>query len=208
MQTIIFDVDGTLISTEDMYMKSLDYTLRQHGIEKPYSEIRSVFGLPGYESLIHLKVPNPDAVLVEWKGNVNDFADGIHLYNGIFEMLSGLKDNGQTLGIVTSNTPDEFAIHHDQYKIEQFFSDFVFAGMTSNMKPFADPILLAMQNLKANPKEAIYIGDSVHDMGAAHNAGIKFGMAAWGVPNQDVFENQADVVFETPKDLLEWMQLN
>ena len=51
----------------------------------------------------------------------------------------------------------------------------------------------------------MYIGDSVHDMQAAHNAGIKFGMAAWGVRDQSVFNNQADMVFETPSDLLAYM---
>ncbi|MBD9095438.1 MAG: inorganic diphosphatase, partial [Weissella confusa] len=40
------------------------------------------------------------------------------------------------------------------------------------------------------------------DMHAAHNAGIKFGMASWGVRDRAVFNDEADIIFETPAGIL------
>ena len=43
MKTVIFDVDGTLLSTESMYMQSLIQTFRDRGIEKSYEEVYKIF---------------------------------------------------------------------------------------------------------------------------------------------------------------------
>lgn len=202
METIIFDVDGTLISTETMYMKSLDFTLRAYGIEKSYDELYSVFGLPSLDSLIKLGIENPTVIQQEWQHHYHDFWQEVHLFDDIQLLLSSLDAAGKQLGIVTSNTPTEYADHADAFDINQYFADFVFAGQTPKMKPAADPILKALADLQADPTTAIYIGDSVHDMAAAHHAGIAFGMAAWGVRDQSVFNDEADYIFAKPADLL------
>lgn len=204
MKSIIFDVDGTLLSTESMYITALSETLKDHGIERSEAELHHVFGLPGPESLEYLKIPNPEIIQADWVNRLDDFRDSIFLYPEVLKMLDQLQKEQNKMGIVTSNTPAEFAAHHDRFGIEKFFTDFVFAGMTQKMKPAGDPILLAMNNLDSIPAQTIYIGDSIHDMQAAHNAGIAYGMAAWGVKNRDVFGDQADYIFETPNELVEW----
>ncbi|MDR3190923.1 MAG: HAD family hydrolase [Lactobacillaceae bacterium] len=202
MKTIIFDVDGTLLSTEAMYMKSLDYTLQAHGIQKSYDELYSIFGLPSLDGLIKLGIENPAEMQLAWQGNYHLFWNEVHLFTDIELLLSALKAAGKQLGIVTSNTPEEFADHADEFAINQYFADFVFAGQTPKMKPAADPILKALADLGADKASSIYIGDSIHDMQAAHNAGIPFGMAAWGVRDQSVFKGEADYIFDKPADLL------
>lgn len=204
MKSIIFDVDGTLLSTESMYITALSETLKAHQIERSEAELHHVFGLPGPESLTYLKIPEPAMILADWIARLDDFRDSIFLYPEIFTMLEQLQKAQYKMGIVTSNTPAEFAAHQDRFEIEQFFTDFVFAGMTPQMKPAADPILLAMSNLVSDPKQTIYIGDSIHDMKAAHNAGVAFGMAGWGVLDRTVFENEADYIFESPNDVVKW----
>lgn len=205
MNTVIFDVDGTLLSTESMYMQSLIQTFRDRGIEKSYEEVYKIFGLPSLDGLIRMGVENPEEMQLAWQSHYHDFWHEVKLFDGITEMLSKLKLGGKKLGIVTSNTPEEFDSHSDNFDFKKYFDDFVFAGQTPHMKPAADPILKSLDNLKADKVTAMYIGDSVHDMQAAHNAGIKFGMAAWGVRDQSVFNNQADMVFETPSDLVAYM---
>ncbi|WP_308399039.1 HAD family hydrolase [Weissella thailandensis] len=205
MRTVIFDVDGTLLSTESMYMQSLIQTFRDRGIEKSYEEVYKIFGLPSLDGLIKLGVENPEEMQLAWQSHYHDFWFEVNLFDGITEMLAQLNLNSKQLGIVTSNTPEEFANHSSDFDFVKYFDDFVFAGQTPNMKPAADPILKSLENLDADGTMAMYIGDSVHDMQAAHNAGIKFGMAAWGVRDQSVFNNQADVIFDTPSALVTYV---
>lgn len=202
MKTVVFDVDGTLLSTEGMYMHSLLHTLEQIGISKTYDDVYATFGLPSLDALEAMNIPNPATVQEQWQSHYHDFWDEVKLFDGIYEMLEQLKKKQLTLGIVTSNTPEEYADHSDAFHINHFFDDFVFAGQTPNMKPAADPILKALSDLNADPTDAIYIGDSVHDMKAAHAAGIKFGMAAWGVRDQTIFKEEADYIFTQPIEIL------
>ncbi|UOX37796.1 HAD family hydrolase [Weissella cibaria] len=202
MKSFIFDVDGTLLSTESMYMKSLQQTLEENGIHKAYEELYAIFGLPSLDALIKFGIENPEEMQRQWQDHYHDFWDMVQLFAGVTDMLADLKATGVQLGIVTSNTPEEFADHADAFGINGYFDDFVFAGQTPKMKPAADPILKSMADLKATPETSIYIGDSVHDMHAAHNAGIKFGMAAWGVRDRAVFNDEAEFIFETPADIL------
>ncbi|SCB71673.1 HAD family hydrolase [Weissella bombi] len=205
MKTIIFDMDGTLLSTEAMYMQSLIQTFKDRGIEKSYEEVYKVFGLPSLDSLIKLEAPEPEKMQLEWQNHYPDFWYEVKVFPGINKMLSGLKVNDFTLGIVTSNTKEEFMENTSQFDFPKYFEDFVFAGETPKMKPAADPILKSLNDLQAVPQSSMYIGDSIHDMQAAHNAGIKFGMAAWGVRDRKVFDNQADYIFEEPQELYDFV---
>ncbi|MFL1695265.1 HAD family hydrolase [Weissella kandleri] len=200
METIIFDVDGTLLSTEQMYIQALSVALEQLGIQRSAADLHHTFGLPGPAALAYLEIDNPKEVTTKWTSLLDDYRDQIYMYNGVALMLEQLAHKHQ-LGIATSNSPEEFAAHHDRFKIEQYFKTFVFAGMTPKMKPAGDPVLLAMHNLKGQADTTIYIGDTIHDLQAAHNAGVAFGLAAWGVDDITPF-TEAEYIFQTPDELV------
>lgn len=199
MQTIIYDVDGTLLSTESMYMHSLQKTLAELGQPKTYEEVYQTFGLPSLEALKFLNISDAQTVQLKWQSHYHDFWEEVDLFDGVSTMLQTLAHQ-YDLGIVTSNTAAEFNDHADTFDINRYFKTFVFAGMTPRMKPYGDPIELAINNLSASPETTIYIGDSVHDMYAAHAAGVEFGLAAWGVRDQSKFAD-AEYRFASPMEL-------
>ncbi|GAK31262.1 possible inorganic pyrophosphatase [Weissella oryzae SG25] len=205
MQTIIFDVDGTLLSTESMYMHSLQHTLAEIGLPKSYAEVYQTFGLPSLDALEFLAIPNAPTVQLKWQQHYHDFWDEVKLFDGVSAMLTGLQAQQFNLGIVTSNTAAEYNDHADAFDINRYFTSFVFAGMTKRMKPFADPIEKALADLATKPTESLYIGDSIHDMQAAHAAGVDFGLAAWGAHDKSKFA-EADYIFESPLELLAEVQ--
>lgn len=202
-KNFIFDVDGTLLNTESMYMKSLQVTLEAHGIHKTYAEVYAIFGLPSLDALEVFGVENPEAMQKEWQSHYHDFWNEVALFDGADELLAHLHANDAAqLAIVTSNTKQEFEDHLDQFDIDRYFDAFTFAGETAHMKPFPDPILRSMELLDAIPDTAIYIGDSVHDMKAAHAAGIDFGLAAWGIQDIEKFNDDQEYTFKKPADIL------
>lgn len=200
MNAFVFDVDGTLLNTEKMYMLSLQHTLKENGFDLTYGDVYRSFGLPSYEALQFLEIPNPEKIQKEWQSHYHDFWDEVDVFPGIQDVLAKLAES-HSVGLVTSNTAEEYADHANAFGIDQYFDAFVFAGQTPRMKPFADPIEKAMTDLKVEPNETIYIGDSVHDMQAAHNASAKFGLAGWGTKERDLFEH-ADYIFEVPADIM------
>lgn len=204
MKNFIFDVDGTLLDTEAMYMKALDKVLRQHQIKHPYSELAQTFGITSLDALKHLKVPADliQPILNEWAQAIPEFQPLVHVYDGIEKMLADLKAQPTTqLAIMTSKQTFEFKRDVTPLGLDKYFSQFVFFEDAKRGKPAPDPILVAMDRLNADPEETIYIGDTKFDGQAAHAAGIKFGLVAWG-DGQTSTVDGADYTFTTPEELL------
>lgn len=102
MKTFIFDVDGTLLDTEAMYMKSLQAILHERGIEQSYAELATTFGIPSKDALIRLNVPDIEGVLAEWGPRTQDYRDTVAIYDGIPVALEQLRSAGAQLAIMTS----------------------------------------------------------------------------------------------------------
>lgn len=204
MKNFIFDVDGTLLDTEAMYMKALDKVLRQHHIMHPYSELAETFGITSLDALKRLKVPANliQPILSEWAQTIPEFQPLTHVYDGIEGMLSALSQQpGTQLAIMTSKQTYEFKRDVTPLGLDKYFSQFVFFEDAKRGKPAPDPILVAIDRLKADPRETIYIGDTQYDLQAAHAAGVKFGLVVWQAkPSKRLAD--ADYVFTAPKDIL------
>jgi len=69
-KAIIFDVDGTLIDTEEAVLTALQETLSEEaGMEKSLDELHSIFGIPGMTALKEMEVENPEDVRNVWLKN-------------------------------------------------------------------------------------------------------------------------------------------
>ncbi|MFC6253096.1 HAD family hydrolase [Secundilactobacillus hailunensis] len=204
MKNFIFDVDGTLLDTEAMYMKALDKVLRQHQISHPYSELAQTFGIPSLDALKQLNVPTDmlQPILNEWAQAIPEFQSLAHVYDGIEAMLKQLSKQSDTqLAIMTSKQKYEFKRDVTPLGLDQYFSEFVFFEDAKRGKPAPDPILVAMNRLQADPAETVYIGDTQYDLQAAHAAGVKFGLVLWGNRTPQGVDD-ADYRLTSPKEML------
>ena len=104
MKSFIFDVDGTLLSTESMYMKSLQQTLEENGIHKAYEELYAIFGLPSLDALIKFGIENPEEMQRQWQDHYHDFWDEVQLFAGVTDMLADLKATGVYSGVLSHQT--------------------------------------------------------------------------------------------------------
>ncbi|KRM75483.1 HAD family hydrolase [Secundilactobacillus collinoides] len=204
MKTFIFDIDGTLLDTESMYMKALDKVMIDHNLPHTYEALTKTFGITSLDALKQLKVPAEQipTILQEWADEIPNHQDEVRLYTGIEAMLKQLHATpGIDLAIMTSKQKYEFERDVTPLGLDQYFSQFVFFEDTKRGKPAPDPILLAMKRAQADPDETVYIGDTQYDLQAAHAAGIKFGLVAWGAKNQRGV-SEADYVLAFPEEIL------
>ncbi len=204
MKTFIFDIDGTLLDTESMYMKALDKVMIAHDLPHTYEALTKTFGITSLDALKQLKVPAEQipTILQEWADEIPNHQDEVRLYTGIEAMLKQLHATpGIDLAIMTSKQKFEFERDVTPLGLDKYFSQFVFFEDTKRGKPAPDPILLAMKRAQADPDETVYIGDTQYDLQAAHAAGIKFGLVAWGAKNQRGV-SEADYVLAFPEEIL------
>lgn len=210
--TIVFDLDGTLLDTLKDLTNCVNYALRQGGFpEREEREIRSFLG-NGIRRLMELSVPEnlPEE---EFESVFRIFREYYtehcriytRPYDGIMELLHGLKEKGYRMAIV-SNKLDEAV----QELNRDFFADYMTAviGQTDGMakKPAPDGVLAVLKQLGGS-KSALYVGDSEVDFETAVNSGLDCVLVSWGFRDRDRLEKfPASALIDQPEQLLSWLQ--
>ena len=199
---IIFDIDGTLIDTEEAILQSLQDTVREmlhKDIEKP--ELKVALGIPGSVALRTLGITDTERANARWNEHLLKYKSRIRLFDGIPELLGNLKMNGYRLGIVTSKTRDEYmADFAVPFELSDYFDTVICVENAARPKPSPDPLLAYLNASDANAEDALYIGDTLYDSLCAQNTGVNFGLAVWG--NATVQGVPADYLFKRPADIL------
>lgn len=185
-QTIIFDLDGTLLNTLDDLAAATNYALEQHKMPaRSTDEVRRFIG-NGIHKLIERAVPQgtlqkaQEAVFASFNDYYKDHcADSTRPYEGTLKLLEDLRNAGCKTAIV-SNKAD----YGVQALAAQYFAGCLDAACGERTgiarKPAPDMLLAIMQQLAATPDTTIYIGDSDTDLETAKNAGIDCIGACWG----------------------------
>ncbi len=92
----------------------------------------------------------------------------------VVEMLQGLKDLGLKLGII-SNTAALYQVFDtlEEYGIRGFFDDVTLSSVTGLRKPCPDIFFVSARQLRVDPKNCVYVGDTVsRDITGSKRAGF------------------------------------
>jgi pyrophosphatase PpaX len=182
-QTVLFDLDGTLIDSGAMILASMRHaTSSVLGRAIPDEELMATVGGPGLVAQMRAL----DA------SRVDDLVEAYRLHNealhaqlepcvGIEDALAELRRQGRRLGIVTAKRHATVQLAFEVLpQLEPFFDVVVGAEDTERHKPHPEPLLLALERLDGRPDQAAYVGDSPFDVRAAKAAGIAAIAVSWG----------------------------
>jgi len=216
IRCVLFDLDGTLVDTWDLYVEAYTRALEPHvgrrlTLEelialRPNSELRLLQrGAAGSDvGLVHREF------LRHYRALHRTHFGGP--YPGVREMLAVLRSSGMRLGIVTGKSHGAWEITAEASDLGAF-EVVVTDEDTKEAKPDPEGLVLALDRLGVQASEAIYVGDSVGDAQAARAADLRFGVALWPkAPHErDAFLAQVRAVgvwaeLSVPKDLVAILQ--
>jgi phosphoglycolate phosphatase len=176
---VIFDFDGTLADTSQVFVEAFDKAAPAVGAV-PYkrNEAAMLKQLDAYDVLQYHGV-QPDRVprFIElMRLEMSSRISGIQLFPNVLSVLSELVSGGHTLAVVTSNSRETVtAVIGEEF--DKLFSTTCFntpiAGKEEALKK------LAFES-KVAPSAAYYVGDELRDFRAASAAGINFIGVSWG----------------------------
>lgn len=168
---ILFDWDGTIAKTLDIWMEALRETLERSGysltdeqIGADYELFRSRFG--------HIGTDDIDRIIDEALLLSNENLPSVKLYEGHLEAISALKQAGKQLGVVTTSAHSAIDQLLSKHAMTELFDVLVGGDDVLNQKPHAEPINRAINELSAVKPRTIMVGDSDKDIISARNAGI------------------------------------
>ncbi|MGF1472067.1 MAG: HAD family hydrolase [Rubrobacteraceae bacterium] len=199
----LFDFDGTLVDTTELIYQSLRRASREVlGHEPPRERLMANVGQP---------LPQQMKVLVEKEAAASGETDGLaeellavyQRYNeelhedlikefpGVDEELIRLREAGVKVTIVTSKRRSSVELATKTFRgLGEAADHFVTMEDTEEHKPQPAPLLRSLELLGDVPaEEAAYVGDSPHDVEAAHAAGVTSVAISWGAFPEEVLQS-------------------
>lgn len=205
IKAILFDLDGTLIDTNNLIIKSFKHTFKTHlDIEVDEKIIVNFFGEPLATSLKPYDEENVDKMIKIYR----EFNEKNHDvltkgFIGIEEALKELKSLGIKLAIVTSKRRLLAERGLDLFNIKQYFNFIVTPEDTKLHKPNGEPVLKACELLKVVPTETIMVGDSHNDILCGKNAGSKTCLVEYTIlAMEELSKYNPDYIIKDLKELV------
>lgn len=211
--TVIFDLDGTLLNTLEDLAASTNAALRMHGFpERTTDEVRQFVG-NGVARLIAQAVPagtketETERCLADFKAHyAAHMEEHTAPYPGISELLSSLKEKGYRTAIV-SNKFDAAVKNLSSQYFGELVDEAIGESETVQKKPAPDSVFRAMELLGKKPEHCVYVGDSDVDVKTAKNSGIPCIGVTWGFRSRQVLLDAGCIWFaDTAEELLQILE--
>ncbi|TCO76439.1 pyrophosphatase PpaX [Marinisporobacter balticus] len=203
--TILFDLDGTLLDTNELIIQSFQHTYNKHlDKEFPREKIIQTFGEILKITLDRECIGCSEEAIKTYRDFQNlNFKNFITMHTGVKEGLVFLHKKGYKLGVVTSRLNESARRGLKLFDLEKYFGTIVGANDTDKHKPDAEPVILALKTLNSKPQETMMVGDSPYDILCAKNAGILSVAVGWSaLPRAMYMEHDPDYVVERMEELI------
>jgi len=208
IKTVLFDFDGTLVDTNGLIVDSWRHTvMTMAGRDIGDDEIRTTLGELLIDSMRRI-LPEADAgeALEVYRVYQRElFLDRIRLFDGAEETLRALKEAGYKVALVTSRMKGSTEKGLAHFGLDGFFDAILTASDADKAKPDPEPLLMILETIASGPEEAIYIGDTVHDIEAGLAAGVFTILVDWSFalpPEERAGAPEPDMVIKGLKDVL------
>jgi pyrophosphatase PpaX len=204
---VLFDLDGTLIDSGPIILASMQHAVRSVlDREIPPAELQMTIGGQGIVAQMTAIDPDHvDELLQAYKEHNDGLHETLEAFDELLALLPGLKAEGRKLGIVTAKRHRTVGLALDRFPALASAFDVVVAFEdTSRHKPDPEPVLLAVEKLVGTPGEAVYVGDSPFDIGAAKAAGVFSVAVGWGGIHSEerLLAEEPDAFVHAPEELL------
>ncbi len=205
IRTILFDLDGTLIDTNELIIASFTHTIEQYG-NRPYSreEILDFIGPPLKDSMDKIDPDRADELMHTYrKHNIENHDAYVKAYEGVVDTIKSLKEAGFKLGIVTTKMRTTVTMGLELTGLDGLFDTIITLDDVTNAKPHPEPIVKALEELNSAASEALMVGDNIHDIEGGKNAGTRTAGVAWTVKGREVLDQlHPDFMLDHMSDLL------
>ncbi len=212
-RSVILDVDGTLVASNDAHAHAWVEALAGHGRRVELSRVRPLIGMGGDKLLQALVGLSPDsedaqAIMASRRRIFQDrYLPSVEPTPGAHRLLEWFRDERLTLVVATSARADEV---HDLLRIAnatKLMEAVVTADDVDLSKPDPDTVREAVKRTRCPAHEVVMLADTPYDLEAAGRAGIGLiGLRCGGWGDADL--SGAIAVYDDPQDLLDRYDLS
>ena len=205
-KAVFLDIDGTLMDTNYLHIEAWARAFEEVGARPPRSRIHHEVG-KGSDKLIPEFVEDGKAERVselhsEYYAELQERG---HPLPGAKEFVASLAERGYEVWLATSAKPEELEHHMQELGAEGKIAWVVSSDEAEESKPAPDIFGLALERAGISPEDAVVVGDSVWDVEAAKDAGVRAaaGMTGGAFSRAELEEAGAYAVYDDCHELLD-----
>lgn len=208
IRAVLYDFDGTLADTTELVMECYRHTMQRHlGEVPPTEEWLRGFGTPLEVQINRFARSAAERrdMLETYRWFQEEQAERlVRPFEGALETLDTLRARGFELAIVTSRHRESTLRGIDLCGLTDRFREIVTPEDVAAPKPHPEPVLHALARLGVEPEEAVFVGDSPHDMASGREAGTETAAALWGPFAREALEAERPThLLNHPSDVLD-----
>jgi HAD superfamily hydrolase (TIGR01662 family) len=219
IRAVIFDIDGTLVDTFEVYQKVFNQGIEPYGATPVAQEVLREYLAKGLSlrQILQNAIPSiDDDIYARCRADImNRFReaeiDDVKPFPGAVELFGHLQQKGIKIGIATgrmSSNEDEWT-RFKRMGLDGYISAIVTSKEMQYRKPAPDVIIECAKRLKISPENCIVIGDTVADIHAAKSAGSLSAAVTTGHEGEDnLLKERPDIIFNSLSDLFVYLEEN
>lgn len=203
----IFDVDGTLINSNDAHARAWVAALAEAGVEVSFSETRLLIGMGGDKLLPTLANVDESSALGK---RISERRSEIFMqqhfptlspFPKARELLQAMQSSGIQLAIASSAKKEELRPFLELARVDDLLTGVTSSSDAARSKPDPDIVRAALAQLGLPPDDVLMVGDTPYDIEAAARSGLRtVAFRCGGRSDHDL--NAAIAIYDGPADLL------
>jgi HAD superfamily hydrolase (TIGR01549 family) len=211
IKAVIFDIDGTLIDSNDAHAESFVAAFKKFGKTVPFVEMKWLIGmgadkiLEKYLTEKEIKDFGEDLTDYRKKIFLQDYLPELKPFPKMRKLLEMIRADGKRISLASSASGEELEKYHELLKIDDLLDKETSSDDAEESKPEPDIFLAALRKLKnVEKREALVIGDTPYDAEAATKANLKIiGVKSGGWSRERLLEKGCLKVYENIGEIFE-----
>lgn len=196
---LLFDLDGTLVDSIELILNSGRFAFEDYAGQAPTDEEwRALIGRPLVDSFREFVPHEPEVqrLIGRYREYQLEHHDRlVRAYDGIVQVIRDFAAAGHPMALVTSKSDwlARRALVH--VGLDEAIPVLVGCDSCTKHKPHPEPVERALALLRAEPGDAIFVGDSPHDVESGRAAGVYTIGVTWGAfAREQMARSGADLV--------------
>jgi HAD superfamily hydrolase (TIGR01509 family) len=210
IKAVIFDVDGTLVDSNDLHVEAWQAAFRGCGKEVAYEDLHEQMGkggdqlMPVFCSREELDKFGEELEQSRTELFARDYLPRVRPFPKVRELFERIRADGLAIALASSAREEELESHKRNLRIEDLLEAATSADDAERSKPHPDIFQAALGGVKGvAPAEAVVVGDTPYDASAAAKAGMRtIGLLSGGFTAEALRVAGVAEIYEDVADLL------
>jgi HAD superfamily hydrolase (TIGR01549 family) len=210
MLAFIFDIDGTLVDSNELHVDSWDRAFRRFGKQFPREKLRAQIGKGSDQYVPEFLTPDEidrfGKELDDYRSDLfwKEYLPKVRPFPKVRELFQRIRDHDKRIVLASSGKKADTKYYIDLLKIHNLIDGYVSGDDADHSKPAPDIFAASLKKLgRISPADAVTLGDTRFDIEATRKAGMKTIAFLCGGTSESVLrEAGAVAIYRDPADLL------